>query len=323
MAARGEALPRSMVMMGGPIDTRQSPTAVNNLATKRPLWWFENHLIHVVPANYPGRGRRVYPGFLQHSGFVAMNPERHVLSHWDFYQNLVKGDLEDAESHRRFYDEYNAVLDMPAEYYLDTTRVVFQEHLLPRGAWEVAGERGDPAGTRGRARTTLEGGLAATPRPGQTRAAHAPAPPASPPAAAGAPGSIRRSAPPPPATTGPPGAPRAGARAAVEPPAPAQARRADFTSRCLASRPWPRPTARARCRVANSSSTPPTSIRASSQPASGTPLKPTVTSPASSNQRSASPVQARTGASTQASPTTMRVVATVKYAVPSGSIRMK
>src|SRR5690606_38781656 len=81
MAGRGEALPRSMVMMGGPIDTRQSPTAVNNLATKRPLWWFENHLIHVVPANYPGRGRRVYPGFLQHSGFVAMNPERHVLSH--------------------------------------------------------------------------------------------------------------------------------------------------------------------------------------------------------------------------------------------------
>src|SRR5690606_25087893 len=113
MAGRGEAVPRSMVMMGGPIDTRESPTAVNNLATTKPLWWFENNVIQMVPQNYPGRGRRVYPGFLQHTGFMAMNPERHFMSHWDFYQDLVKGDLEDAASHRRFYDEYNAVLDMP------------------------------------------------------------------------------------------------------------------------------------------------------------------------------------------------------------------
>src|SRR5690606_11814019 len=111
MAARGEATPRSMVMMGGPIDTRKSPTAVNDLATQKPLWWFEQNVIQVVPANYPGRGRSVYPGFLQHAGFMAMNPERHFLSHWDFYQDLVKGDLEDAAAHRRFYDEYNAVLD--------------------------------------------------------------------------------------------------------------------------------------------------------------------------------------------------------------------
>ncbi|MBD7988781.1 polyhydroxyalkanoate depolymerase [Luteimonas sp. Sa2BVA3] len=173
MAARGEDVPRSMVMMGGPIDTRNSPTAVNNLASTRPLWWFEQNVIHTVPPNYPGRGRRVYPGFLQHTGFVAMNPERHFMSHWDFYQDLVKGDLEDAASHRRFYDEYNAVLDMPAEYYLDTIRVVFQEHLLPRGEWTVAGERVDPAAITGCALMTIEGELDDISGLGQTRAAHA------------------------------------------------------------------------------------------------------------------------------------------------------
>ncbi|WP_374557396.1 polyhydroxyalkanoate depolymerase [Thermomonas sp.] len=173
MAARGEPVPRSMTMMGGPIDTRQSPTAVNNLATRQPLWWFENNVIHTVPANYPGAGRRVYPGFLQHLGFVAMNPERHGVSHWDFYQDLVKGDLDSAESHRKFYDEYNAVLDMPAEYYLDTIRTVFQEHLLPRGQWDVAGERVDPAMIRGCALLTIEGELDDISGQGQTRAAHA------------------------------------------------------------------------------------------------------------------------------------------------------
>ncbi len=173
MAARGEVLPRTLTMMGGPIDTRQSPTAVNNLATRQPLWWFESTLIHRVPANYPGAGRRVYPGFLQHLGFVAMNPERHGMSHWDFYQNLVKGDLESAEAHRRFYDEYNAVLDMPAEYYLDTIRVVFQQHLLPRGLWDVAGERVDPAKITTCALLTIEGELDDISGQGQTRAAHA------------------------------------------------------------------------------------------------------------------------------------------------------
>ena len=172
MAARGEATPRSLVMMGGPIDTRESPTAVNNLATQKPLWWFEQNLIHIVPANYPGRGRRVYPGFLQHMGFIAMNPERHMMSHWDFYQDLVKGDLDDAESHRRFYDEYNAVLDMPADYYLDTVRIVFQEHLLPRGLWDVAGERVRPEAITGTALMTIEGELDDIAGVGQTRAAH-------------------------------------------------------------------------------------------------------------------------------------------------------
>ena len=172
MAARGEAVPRSMTMMGGPIDTRESPTAVNNLATRQPLWWFENNVIHNVPANYPGAGRRVYPGFLQHMGFVAMNPERHGMSHWDFYQDLLKGDLSSAESHRKFYDEYNAVLDMPAEYYLDTIRTVFQEFLLPRGLWDVAGERVDPSKIRDCALFTIEGELDDISGQGQTRAAH-------------------------------------------------------------------------------------------------------------------------------------------------------
>lgn len=172
MAARGEPTPRSLVMMGGPIDPRESPTAVNNLATQKPLWWFENNVIHTVPANFPGRGRQVYPGFLQHAGFMSMNPERHFESHWDFYQDLVKGDLEDAESHRRFYDEYNAVLDMPARYYLDTIRTVFQEFLLPRGLWDVKGERVKPSAIRDVGLLTIEGELDDISGEGQTRAAH-------------------------------------------------------------------------------------------------------------------------------------------------------
>ena len=130
-------LPRSMTMMGGPIDTRKSPTAVNNLATEKTFEWFERSVIYRVPGKYPGAGRRVYPGFLQHAGFVAMNPGRHAESHWDFYMQLVRGDDQDAEGHRRFYDEYNAVLDMPADYYLDTIHTVFQEHKLPRGEWTL------------------------------------------------------------------------------------------------------------------------------------------------------------------------------------------
>ncbi|MDQ3206398.1 MAG: polyhydroxyalkanoate depolymerase [Pseudomonadota bacterium] len=172
MASRGETTPRSMVMMGGPIDTRESPTKVNDLAVHRPLSWFEGNVVHAVPANYPGRGRRVYPGFLQHGGFMAMNPERHAQSHWDFYRDLLKGDMDDAESHRRFYDEYNAVLDMPAEYYLDTIRVVFQEHLLPRGEWTVGGEKVDPSAISRTALLTIEGELDDISGQGQTKAAH-------------------------------------------------------------------------------------------------------------------------------------------------------
>jgi poly(3-hydroxybutyrate) depolymerase len=115
MGSAGEPMPRSLTMMGGPIDARCSPTQVNDLATTKSLRWFETNVLDDVPARYPGRGRRVYPGFLQHAGFIAMNPGRHMSSHWDFYNHLVEGDLEDAEAHRRFYDEYNAVLDLPAE----------------------------------------------------------------------------------------------------------------------------------------------------------------------------------------------------------------
>lgn len=163
--------PRSMVMMGGPIDPRRSPTQVNNLAMTKPYSWFETQLIHRVPARYPGAGRLVYPGFLQHAGFVAMNPDRHVQSHYEFYQNLVRGDDEDAESHRRFYDEYNAVLDMSAEFYLDTIKVVFQEFQLPRGLWEVDGEKVRPSAIKDVALMTIEGELDDISGAGQTRAA--------------------------------------------------------------------------------------------------------------------------------------------------------
>jgi len=172
MAAAGHPVPRSMTLMGGPIDARRSPTAVNNLATTRPLRWFQDHLLHEVPARYPGRGRLVYPGFLQYFGFVSMNPGRHINSHWDFYQDLIRGDLDDAEAHRRFYDEYNAVLDMPAEYYIDCVRIIFQQHLLPRGLWRVAGERVAPEAIENTHLLTIEGELDDVSGIGQTRAAH-------------------------------------------------------------------------------------------------------------------------------------------------------
>ena len=172
MAARGEATPRSLVMMGGPIDARQSPTQVNNLATRNPLSWFENNVIHSVPTGYPGEGRPVYPGFLQHAGFITMNPSRHFMSHWDFYADLVKGDQEDADSHRKFYDEYNAVLDMPAESYLDTIQTVFQEFSLPRGTWKIKGELVKPAAIKKTALLSIEGELDDISGAGQTAAAH-------------------------------------------------------------------------------------------------------------------------------------------------------
>jgi len=171
-SAQDPALPRSMTMMGGPIDTRRNPTQVNALAERKPYEWFRNNVIFKVPSSYPGYLREVYPGFLQHAGFVAMNPDRHVESHWDYYLDLVKGDQDDIDSHRRFYDEYNAVLDLPAEYYLDTIRVVFQEQLLPRGLWDVQGRRVTPADIRTVALFTIEGELDDISGSGQTEAAH-------------------------------------------------------------------------------------------------------------------------------------------------------
>jgi poly(3-hydroxybutyrate) depolymerase len=172
MASRGEKTPRTMTMMGGPIDARKSPTAVNNLAINKPFEWFENNVIYRVPTNFPGSGRAVYPGFLQHSGFVAMNPDRHLTSHYDYFLDLIRGDDDSAEFHRGFYDEYNAVLDMPAEYYLDTIRIVFQDFALVNGTWEVNGEPVRPQDIKTGALLTIEGELDDISGTGQTRAAH-------------------------------------------------------------------------------------------------------------------------------------------------------
>ncbi len=172
MASRGEKTPRTMTVMGGPIDARKSPTAVNNLATTKPFEWFENNVIYRVPTNFPGSGRAVYPGFLQYTGFVAMNPDRHLSSHYDYFLDLVRGDDGSAEFHRDFYDEYNAVLDMPAEYYLDTIRIVFQDFALANGTWRVQGELVRPQDIKTGALLTIEGELDDISGAGQTRAAH-------------------------------------------------------------------------------------------------------------------------------------------------------
>jgi poly(3-hydroxybutyrate) depolymerase len=172
MASRGEPTPRTMTMMGGPIDARRSPTAVNNLAMNKSHSWFENNVIFRVPENYPGAGRRVYPGFLQHTGFVAMNPDRHLTSHYDYFLDLIRGDDDSADSHRRFYDEYNAVLDMPAEYYLDTIKTVFQDFALVNGTWVIDGQKVQPQDISATALLTIEGELDDISGAGQTKAAH-------------------------------------------------------------------------------------------------------------------------------------------------------
>jgi poly(3-hydroxybutyrate) depolymerase len=177
MASRGELTPLSMVMMGGPIDARLSPTAVNNLAMNKSIEWFERNVIYRVPTRFPGAGRKVYPGFLQHSGFVAMNPSNHARSHYDYFQDLIKGDGASAESHRKFYDEYNAVLDMDAHYYLDTIKVVFQEFNLVNGTWDVKGvdgkvERVHPEDIHNTALLSIEGELDDISGSGQTAAVH-------------------------------------------------------------------------------------------------------------------------------------------------------
>jgi poly(3-hydroxybutyrate) depolymerase len=170
-AAAGQPQPRSLVLMGGPLDTRCNPTQVNRFATSHPLAWFDSHVLQVVPGNYPGRGRRVYPGFLQHASFLAMNPVRHLSSHWNFFQDLVRGERAHADAHRTFYDEYNAVLDLPGEYYLDCIRIVFQEHLLPRGRWQVDGQTVAPSAIT-TSLLTVEGERDDISGLGQTRVAH-------------------------------------------------------------------------------------------------------------------------------------------------------
>jgi poly(3-hydroxybutyrate) depolymerase len=179
MATEGDPnQPLSMTLMGGPIDTRISKTAVNRLAEERPLSWFENAVIETVPAYYPGAFRKVYPGFLQLSGFMSMNLDRHVGAHMKFFQHLVQGDGESAEFHRKFYNEYNAVMDITAEFYLQTIETVFQRHLLPRGQmkWRdpISNKLVDvrPQDIEHTALFTIEGELDDISSRGQTTSAH-------------------------------------------------------------------------------------------------------------------------------------------------------
>ena len=170
-AAGSADVPVSMTLMGGPIDTRRSPTAVNGLAQERGMEWFEKNCITVVPPIYPGALRRVYPGFLQLSGFMAMNLDRHVTAHTDMFHHLVTGDGDSAEKHREFYDEYLAVMDLTAEFYLQTVQTVFVDHALPRGRMRHAGKLVDPAAIRRCAILAVEGENDDISGVGQTRAA--------------------------------------------------------------------------------------------------------------------------------------------------------
>ncbi|GLI91724.1 polyhydroxyalkanoate depolymerase [Methylocystis echinoides] len=156
-AANDPAMPESMILMGGPIDTRVNPTAVNKLAEKRGIDWFRRHCIHTVPFPHAGMGRDVYPGFLQLSGFMAMNIERHVTAHMEMFNHLVEGDGDSAEKHRDFYDEYLAVMDLTAEFYLQTVERVFIKHEVPLGLLRHRGELIDLKAIKRTALLTVEG----------------------------------------------------------------------------------------------------------------------------------------------------------------------
>jgi len=166
------AQPRSMTLMAGPIDTRINPTKVNELATGRPIEWFARNLITRVPLRYPGATRRVYPGFLQLTAFMSMNMERHVKAQMDLYKALAKGEHEQARTIKDFYDEYFAVLDMTAEFYLETVQRVFQDHLLAKGQLDWKGRRVHPKAIRRTALFTVEGERDDICSIGQTVAAH-------------------------------------------------------------------------------------------------------------------------------------------------------
>ncbi|MCD8521765.1 MAG: polyhydroxyalkanoate depolymerase [Saccharospirillaceae bacterium] len=164
-------LPKSMSLMGGPVDTRINPTDVNDYASGRDLEWFEDNVICRVPPGFKGRGQLVYPGFIQLTGFMSMNMDSHVSKHFKFFSDLVKGDGESAEAHRQFYNEYLAVMDMPAQYYLDTIRRVFLEHQLPKGELEFRGEKVDLKAIKSMALMTIEGELDDITGRGQTSCA--------------------------------------------------------------------------------------------------------------------------------------------------------
>jgi len=170
--ASNAAQPRSMTLMAGPIDTRVNPTKVNALANSRPIEWFERNLIATVPLRYPGAFRRVYPGFVQLAAFMSMNVERHLKAHRELYDHLAKGEHEKAQVTKAFYDEYFAVLDLTAEFYLETVRLVFQDYALPTGKLEWQGGRVEPRAIKRTMLLTVEGERDDICAVGQTAAAH-------------------------------------------------------------------------------------------------------------------------------------------------------
>jgi poly(3-hydroxybutyrate) depolymerase len=163
--------PATLTMMGGPVDTRASPTGVDDIAMARPLGWFRSHVIATVPINYPGAGRKVYPGFMQLAGFISMNLETHMMSHYEMFKHLTLGDTEGAAATKAFYDEYLSVSDMTAEFYLETIEQVFQKQALAKGEFVHRGKRVDPAAIRDTALLAIEGERDDISGIGQTRAA--------------------------------------------------------------------------------------------------------------------------------------------------------
>jgi poly(3-hydroxybutyrate) depolymerase len=170
-AARHPCRPLTLTMMGGPVDTREAPTSVNDVAVDHPLHWFENHVIASVPLHYPGAGRTVYPGFLQLAGFLSMNLQSHLQSHWQMFRHLVDGDGESADASKAFYEEYRSVCDMTSEFYLQTIEHVFQKHSLPKGELVHRGVLVDPGAITDTALLAVEGERDDISGIGQTRAA--------------------------------------------------------------------------------------------------------------------------------------------------------
>jgi poly(3-hydroxybutyrate) depolymerase len=170
-AGKHPCRPKTLTLMGGPVDTREAPTAVNTLATQRPHAWFQQNVIATIPFSYPGAGRKVYPGFLQLAGFMSMNLGDHMNSHWEMFKHLVQGDDESADRTKEFYEEYRSVCDMPAEFYLQTIDLVFQNHALPKGEWVHRGVRVDPAAITDIGLLAIEGERDDISGIGQTKAA--------------------------------------------------------------------------------------------------------------------------------------------------------
>lgn len=170
-AEKNPNAPKTMTLIGGPIDTRHSPTEVNELATERSMYWFATNMITRVPMNYPGYTRRVYPGFIQLSGFMQMNLNRHIEEHLKLFNHLVVGDGDSADFHKKFYNEYLSVMDIPAEFYLQTIDTVFKEHALPEGTMESRGRKVEPSKIKNTALLTIEGEKDDISGIGQTKAA--------------------------------------------------------------------------------------------------------------------------------------------------------